>query len=490
MVRSTTPTASHVRTYLLNTIHIKHWALIGALTRIPATDTKFTMATNKMQQVQEAYDALACEYAADNPKSKANYETATKSLPGGNTRTVLFYEPFPLYTERAEGCHLWDVDGHKYVDLLGEYTAGLYGHSNPVILEAIQAALKRGLGFGSHHADEARLAQLIRDRFSSIELVRFTNSGTEATLMALAAAKIYTNKSKIMVFEGGYHGGGFLFKSGPHPVNVPHQYLMAQYNDKNSVDGLIAANGNDIAAIIVEPMIGSGGCIPGAPDFLAHLRMKATEIGAVLVFDEVMTSRLYSGGGIQSELGITPDITTLGKYIGGGMSFGAFGGKADIMSIYDPRTTSIARKGASVPHAGTFNNNVLTMAAGSTGLGKVFSPDVARGLHVRGEEFRSRLNAITKDTILRVTGCGSIMTIHFIAIPLEQIQNIRDLESQNTFLLDVLHLYMLNQGFYIARRGFIALSLELTAAELDRFAEALQVFVRKYASLVSEHAKI
>ncbi|KAK8138070.1 Beta-phenylalanine transaminase [Apiospora sp. TS-2023a] len=444
------------------------------------------MATEKMQLAQEAYNTLALEYTTNNPNSKASCETATKSLPGGNTRTVLFYEPFPLYTERAEGCHLWDVDGHKYVDLLGEYTAGLYGHSNPVIMDAIQAALKRGLSFGSHHAYEARLAQLVRDRFSSIELVRFTNSGTEATLMALAAAKIYTNRSKIMVFEGGYHGGGFLFKSGPHPVNVPHEYLMAQYNDNNSVDGLITANGNDIAAIIVEPMIGSGGCILGATEFLAHLRKTATKIGAVLVFDEVMTSRLYSGGGVQSELGITPDLTTLGKYIGGGMSFGAFGGKTEIMSIYDPRTTSTVRKGASVPHAGTFNNNVLTMAAGSAGLEKVFSPDVARTLHDRGEGFRGRLNAIAKGTSLRVTGCGSIMNLHFIAVPLEQIQNVRDLENQNTFLLDVLHLYMLNQGFYMARRGFIALSLELTATELDGFVEALQMFVRQYSSLVSE----
>ncbi|KAK6865440.1 hypothetical protein PG995_001968 [Apiospora arundinis] len=439
-----------------------------------------------MKQFQETYDALAREYAANNPKSKAAYETATKSLPGGNTRTVLFYEPFPLYAERAEGCYLWDVDGHKYVDLLGEYTAGLYGHSNPVILEAIHAALKRGLSFGSHHADEARLAQLIRDRFSSIDLVRFTNSGTEANLMALAAAKIYTDRSKIMVFEGGYHGGGFLFKSGPHPVNVPHEYLMARYNDTGSVDELITANGKDIAAIIVEPMIGSAGCIPGTPEFLAHLRAKATEIGAVLIFDEVMTSRLYSGGGVQSEIGIFPDMTTMGKYIGGGMSFGAFGGKVDIMSIYDPRTTSTTRKGASVPHAGTFNNNVLTMAAGSAGLEKVFSPDLARALHSRGDDLRNKLNYVAKSTILRVTGCGSIMAFHFTATPSEKIHSIRDIEGHNTSLLDILHLHMLNQGFYIARRGFVALSLELTAKELESFVEAIQGFLRKYANLVAE----
>lgn len=187
------------------------------------------MAPEAAQTVQAAYDTAARQFAVCNPNSYALYQAATRSLPGGNTRSVLYYDPFPLYMDRAQGCRLWDADGHEYVDMLGEYTAGLYGHSQPVIVQAIQKALARGLSFGSQHSDEARLAALIRERFASIELVRFTNSGTEATLMALAAAKIYTDRSKILVFDGGYHGGGFMFKGGSHPINVPHDYLVRNF---------------------------------------------------------------------------------------------------------------------------------------------------------------------------------------------------------------------------------------------------------------------
>lgn len=252
-----------------------------------------------------------------------------------------------------------------------------------------------------------------------------------------------------------------------------------------SVDKTINGNEKDIAAIIVEPMIGSGGCIPGKPDFLAHLRRRASEIGAVLVFDEVMTSRLFSGGGVQTELGITPDLTTLGKYIGGGMSFGAFGGKKEIMSIYDPRANA-SKGGPPVPHAGTFNNNVLTMAAGSAGLESVFTSAEARSLHARGDALREKLSEISQGTLLKVTGCGSIMALHFTRRGPDEIANIQDLKDSNYALLDLLHLDMLSRGFYIARRGFIALSLALTPPELDAFAAAIQAFLVKYAQLVSE----
>ena len=195
---------------------------------------------------EEAYSTLAESFVNRNAKSKAIYEQATQSLPGGNTRSVLYYHPFPVSVSSAHGSRLVDVDGHEYVDLLGEYTAGLYGHSEPVIVDAISEAAKRGLNFGSQHAvrcpcsalgqshaqiltqtqDEGKLAQLVKRRFPSMELLRFTNSGTEATLMALAAAKAYTKRNKIVVFAGAYHGGAFTFAGGrTSPVNAPHEYV-------------------------------------------------------------------------------------------------------------------------------------------------------------------------------------------------------------------------------------------------------------------------
>lgn len=231
---------------------------------------------------------------------------------------MLFYHPFPVSVSSASGSSLTSADGHIYTDLLGEYTAGLYGHSEPIITKAITEAVSRGLSFGSQHEDEVKLAELIKERFPSIDLLRFTNSGTEATLMAIAAAKVYTGKNKILVFANAYHGGVFSFK-GEHssPVNAPHEYLIATYNDIDSVRSILndtQSNGEDLAAILVEPMMGSGGAIPASDDFLVNLKRFAVKKKAVLIYDEVMTSRMYEGGGIQSRLPerYGPDMTTLG----------------------------------------------------------------------------------------------------------------------------------------------------------------------------------
>ena len=411
-------------------------------------------------------------FVAANPASLAAHVEATAAMPGGNTRSVLFHPPFPIAMARGEGCRLWDVDGHEYVDLLGEYTAGLYGHSNPVIRAAIDGALERGWNLGAHGADEGRLARLIADRFPSIDLLRFTNSGTEANLMAIATAVAVTGRTRVMVFDGGYHGGILYFGGGGIPVNAPHRWLLGRYNDAGSAIELARAHADDLACILVEPMLGSGGCIPAEPSFLQALRDTATETGAVLIFDEVMTSRM-SAGGQQARLGITPDLTTLGKYIGGGMSFGAFGGRRDIMDRYDPRRPD------AIPHAGTFNNNVLTMAAGVAGLSRLFTPAVADALFARGELFRARLNAL--GSAIQWTGLGSLLTAHFHQGPIRQPA---DLARVNPDLRELFHLDMLDRGFYLARRGMIALSLEVGEPELDAFVDAVTEFLQSRAPLL------
>jgi glutamate-1-semialdehyde 2,1-aminomutase len=415
-------------------------------------------------------------FVARNGESLARHVEARAVMPGGNTRTVLFNSPFPLTIARGQGCRIWDADGHEYVDMLGEYTAGLFGHSNPIVRAAIDAALDGGLNLSGHGVMEAKLARVIVDRFPSIDLVRFTNSGTEANLMALATATVATGRSRILVFDGGYHGGILYFGGGGIPINAPHDWLVGAYNDIPATEALIAEHGPALAAILVEPMMGSGGCIPADPAFLAMLRRAATEHGAVLIFDEVMTSRLSSGGR-QKLLDITPDMTTLGKYIGGGMSFGAFGGRADLMDRYDPRRPD------ALPHAGTFNNNVLTMAAGHAGMTQVFTPDVAAELTKRGDALRERLNALAKarGAPLVFTGCGSLMTGHFTAAP---IHTPADTAAASQKLKELFFFDMLERGFYLARRGMIALSLELGDAELDGFVEAVDEFLAVRAPLM------
>ena len=408
-------------------------------------------------------------YRRTHPASERVFNEATQVLPGGNTRSVLFFAPFPPAMVRGEGCHLWDADGHRYLDALGEFTAGLYGHSEPAIRAAITEALADGLSLSSHTAREGALAREVQRRFPSMELLRFSNSGTEANLMALATATAHTGRRKVLVFKGGYHGGVLAFAGGGSPVNVPHDWIVARYNDLDDVHARVASHRAELAAILVEPMQGSGGCIPGEPEFLSGLRQLADDCGAPLIFDEVMTSRL-SIGGRQALLGIRPDLTTLGKYFGGGLSFGAFGGRAEVMQRYDPRGSG------ALQHAGTFNNNVLTMAAGLAGLQQVLTAERLDALNARGEALRGRLNSwlAGQGVALQFTGLGSLMQLQTLAGP---IHSADDLAASDDRARALVFFDLLAHGVFMARRGFMALSLPFDDGACDRFAQVLEQVV-------------
>jgi glutamate-1-semialdehyde 2,1-aminomutase len=314
----------------------------------------------------------------------------------------------------------------------------VYGHSHPVIRAAIDEALAGGWVLGAPNRYEVSLAEAICARFPSVDLVRFCNSGTEANIMALSTARALTGRRRIVVFEGGYHGGVLYFHAGGSPLNYPGDFAVGQYNDVHAaelVDGRTAA-------VLVEPMLGSGGVIPGEPAFLQALRDATRAHDALLIFDEVMTSRL-STGGLQQVLGITPDLTTLGKYVGGGLAFGAFGGRRDVMERFDPSRADAFQ------HAGTFNNAVATMAAGAAGLTRVLTADAITRLNALGDGLRAR--------IPNATGYGSMVGLHF------------EDETQAALV----HLGLLRRGYSYARRGFVALSLPLTQDDVDGFAEAL-----------------
>jgi glutamate-1-semialdehyde 2,1-aminomutase len=420
-----------------------------------------------------AVEAARAHYAAGRPQSAALHAKAVEVLAGGNTRSVLAYSPFPTAMTRGEDCRLWDLDGHAYLDLCGEYTAGLFGHSEPRIHAALQGVLRQGINFASVGPGEERLARLLCERFPSIERVRFTNSGTEANLMALTAARAFTGRPKVMAFRGGYHGGVLTFPmAGASAVTLPLPFVMADYNDAESAASVAREHAPDLAAILVEPMLGSGGCLPARPDFLAALRALATETGAVLIFDEVMTSR-HSAGGVQARRGVTPDMTTLGKYIAGGMSFGAFGGREDIMAQF----------GGKLPHAGTFNNNLLSMTAGGVAMGEIFTADVAEAFYQKGEALRARLNAIgaRSGLPLSFTGIGSMMTVQFRSPPPDRPSVPTPGEEQ---LRELFFFDMLEAGIYLARRGMVALSLPVAAADLDRFVAAVASFAENRAELL------
>jgi glutamate-1-semialdehyde 2,1-aminomutase len=424
-----------------------------------------------MRAVVDLADRLAdaeARYVDANPESRRLHEERARFMPGGNTRTTIHQPPFPLTIVRGRGARLTDADGHEYVDFLGEYTAGLYGHSHPVILAAIREALADGIVLGAPNRYEGVLAEAICSRFPSIELVRFCNSGTEANLLALSLARAVTGRTGVLAFAGGYHGGVMGFAHGGSALNAPFGWVVGEYNDAAGAARLVAQHAHELAAAIVEPLQGAGGVIPGDPAFLRTLREATAEHGVVLVFDEVMSSRL-SRGGMQQLLGIEPDLTTIAKYVGGGLSFGAFGGRAELMRRFDPSQPD------ALQHGGTFNNDVLTMAAGAAGLTQVLTEAEIGRLNGLGDRLRDRLNAFAaeRDVDFCATGYGSLVGLHFTRGPVRNEAHVTDALE----LRALLHLHLLERGYSYGRRGFVALSLPLTEADVDGFAGAVEALL-------------
>lgn len=416
------------------------------------------------EDLARALDEAMAAFAAANPGSRAEDQAAAATMPGGNTRTVLFHPPFPLTLARGEGAFVWDIDGHRYANFVGEFGAGLFGHSEPRLAQAVARAMASGWVLGGPNRYERLLAAELARRFPSLDKLRFTNSGTEANMMAIVTARAVTGRAKVMVFEGGYHGGVFTFAHGGSPINAPFDYVMAPFNDAEATLALIEAHAGELACAVVEPLQGAGGMIPAEAAFLRALREATQRHGIVLIFDEVITSRL-SGGGLQQLLGIVPDMTTLGKYIGGGAPFGAFGGREDLMRRFDPRAAD------AIGHAGTFNNNPITHAAGVTAMTELYTPQRAAAFNARGDALRARLNAIAlrHGLPLHVSGLGSIMQIHCCEGPL---RNERDAGRADPAKAALLFHELLARGQRPTWRNSLLLCLPMTDADLDAFAEA------------------
>lgn len=436
--------------------------------------------------VNDGLAAAVCaaegRYVGRNPASEAAYREATASMPGGNTRTVLHYSPFPLRITGGDAVSVSDADGHSYMDFLGEFSAGLYGHRHPLIEAEIHGVLASGIALGGPNGYDAALADLLCARFPSIDQVRFCNSGTEANLFALLTARALTGRTHVLVFDGAYHGGCLAFDEHPSELNAPFPFLRGRYNDADRAAVLIERHASSLAAVIVEPMVNAGGCIPASREFLTALRQGCDRHGALLVFDEVVTSRLAPGG-LQEQLDVLPDLTTLGKYLGGGLSFGAFGGRRDLMSRFDPRRAD------AFSHPGTFNNNVLSMAAGLTGLRHIFTPDAVTALNMRGDRLRQALNRLALEAAVpaQFTGVGSIMQLHFHRGEITAPNDIwvSDPDGRHDDLHKLYHLFMLENGVYVARRGSINLMLATADRDAELLLRAMSRFFGAFGDILS-----
>jgi glutamate-1-semialdehyde 2,1-aminomutase len=431
-----------------------------------------------MDALKHAIEKVRARYAAANPLSMEADRGAEQYLPGGNTRTVLHFDPFPLTMVAGEGAELNDLDGHRYVDFVGEFSAGLFGHSEEAIKSAVRCALDEGVVMGAPTVHERKLAELLCTRFPGIDQVRFCNSGTEANIWALTTARQLTGRKKIIVFRGAYHGGVIKFPNGHSDMNIPFDYVLADFNDTEGTEALIGAVGGELAAVIVEPILGAGGNIPGDRAFMEMLRGTTREAGALLIFDEVKTSRIGPAG-LQGMLGIKPDMTTLGKFIGGGLPIGVFGGSAEIMAHFNPKHPDHWN------HAGTFNNDICSMAAGCAAMGKVYTPQRAQEFLEWSEAFRLSLNElfVARDVPMYANGMGSIIALHFSAKPTKRTS---DISAGCRAMRPLLHLEMLLEGVLICSRGDFFLSLPMTEEHLSRARDALEKFIDRYRPLINE----
>lgn len=431
-------------------------------------------------------DREIAEYTARTARSRVLHDEAVAVMPGGNSRTTTFFDPYAFYFQRGQGAHIWDVDGTERVDFNGNYTSLILGHANPDVVKAVQAAAENGLSFPGPTEHEVRLAEAITRRVPSVESLRFANSGTEATMNAVRLARAFTGRPKLAKFEGAFHGTHdwvmvsvtpdpktagnrrrpkpVAWSAGLPPAVLKHTVVLP-WNDPEACEEILDKEGGQVAAVIVDPYLCNAGLVPPAEGFLERLRAVTERHGILLIFDEVISFRT-AWGGAQERLGIRPDLTTFGKIIGGGLPVGAFGGRRDVMDFYDPR-----RGGPRISQGGTFNANPVTMAAGLATL-NALTPEAYARLDAQGERLRGGISRLLANTRRKgqVTGVGSLFWLHWTT---ERLTDYRSTRPRDAEMPLRVFLGLLNEGILLTQRGLGACSLAMLDEDVDRFVNAL-----------------
>lgn len=420
-------------------------------------------------------------------KSAELYARARGVMPGGNTRTTVFRTPHQIYAQGGDGCRIRDVDGNVRIDALGNFTALIHGYGNRHVLEAVIGQLERGTCFGMPTESEIRLSELLCERLPSVEQLRYTNSGTEAVMNAIKAARAHTARPKIAKCEGAYHGTydpaetsqdaspatwGDIEKPESLPTakgtpqGVLDDVVVIPFNNTEVAEAILRASGNSLAAVLVDVMPNRAGLVPARPEFLAMLRRVTRELGALLILDEVITFRLgYNGA--QGRFGVEPDLTTLGKIIGGGFAVGAIGGRAEVMSVFDP-----GRGAPAVPHGGTFSANPMSMTAGAAALEEL-TPASFERLEALGRRFDLGVReSFARHGIKgQVTGLGSLRRVHLTDAPLSDYRS-TFAAADGARRVSALARALFDDGVIIAGNGLMAFSTAMTEADIDEILSA------------------
>ncbi len=442
------------------------------------------------ENLRASLDRQIAEYMDSHPRSREMFRRAQASLPGGNTRTGVHFDPYPVYADRGAGVHLFDLDGHRLLDFVNNNTALILGHAHPDIVAALQERITLGTGFSRPLALEVEMAEFLKNRVGSFEKVRFCSSGTEAILNAIRAARAFTGKTKIAKFEGAYHGmDEYVMVShvpplegnlGPaeRPESVPssrgltpqaiENVVVLPFNDADACDAIINEHRNDLAAVIVDPLSTAAGFTLPVNGFLSRLSEITEHAGVLLIFDEIVSFRI-SRGGAQEAYGVRPDLTCLGKVVAGGTPGAVIGGRSDVLDLYNP-----AGGAPEIPHSGTYNANPIAIVAGLTTL-RLLTPEAYERLDNLTRRLAGRLICVFQDAGVdaQVTTSGSLFRIHFLT---ERPRNYREAARENQLLHRWLFFALLNRGIYWKLGGNV--SLPMDEQHVDQLASAVDDALR------------
>lgn len=401
---------------------------------------------------------LESEFSKNRKKSRELYEEACKYLPGGDTRTNTYFAPYPHFIDHGEGAYIYDVDGNKLLDMQNNFTSLIHGHKHGPTVKAITEQAALGSAFSSPLEKQIKLAKILTERFPSIDLIRFTNSGTEANINAMRIARAFTGRQKVVKAAGAYHGTSDIFETGRGAShNASKDLLIVPFNNIEGTRKVIEENKHDIACFLLEPVMASAGQIVADEDYLKAVRDLTSQYDILLIFDEIVTGRL-SYGGAQELFGITPDLTTLGKIIGGGMPIGAFGGRADIMDMYIPKNKVMI-------HSGTFNGNAVSMAAGAAAMTD-YDDNKVDYINKLGDKFKAGfLDLLRKNGLkIQINGIGSLYSILFCVHPINRYE---DLSGIHENLNEIFFRELMNRGVYISPKGMLSISTSMSEDDID-----------------------
>ncbi|MCF6248112.1 MAG: aspartate aminotransferase family protein [Desulfobacula sp.] len=437
--------------------------------------------------VQEQIEKkIADAYREKFPMSKQRHEKLINYIPGGATRSLSYFKPYPIHIDYGQGAYVYTHEGHKLLDVTNAYGAIVHGHGDPDVVKAVQEGIVKGSQYSTPTDGQYKLAKLLCERVPGFDKVRFLNSGTEATMFAMRTARAFTGRDKILKMSGGFHGTHDSVAASTKknvitagiPKGMTQDMLEVPFNDFDAMEKVIRENASDLAAVIMEPFLGAGGIVLPKQGYLEHARKLTKDHNVILIFDEIFSFRVNTGG-CQKLWGITPDLTTVGKVVGGGLPIGVFGGKEEIMNIFCHENTATP-----LYHSGTFNGYETLMQAGYAALSK-YDENAVGYINSLGDRFQKGLleSFVSNGLKIQSNQIGSLLNLHFYNESITTAEQVLCSEEQ---LHSLMHLSLLNKGIFNIPRGLFILSTSITENEIDHMVSKIDETLKELLPLIEE----